>query len=220
MKKTLFLSFLLLATTAIAQQDTESTWDLKRDRDGIQVFTRKVDGSPYDAVRAEMLVEEVRLSSMVALILDAEACPQWADRCAESYVHEHISDTEQLIYTLNDLPFPVKDRDVMSRVTWSQDSQTGTVSMHSQPAADVIEERKGALRLTDANVSWHFQPEGEGVVRVINEAHIDPGSALPGWVTNMLLVDTPFITMQSFREAVRNDKYAGAEIGFVKEPKE
>jgi len=220
MKKTLLLAFLLLTTTAIAQQDPEITWTLKRDRDGIQVFTRKVDGSPYDAVRAEMLVEKVRLSSMVALILDAEACSQWADRCSESYVHEHISDTEQLIYTLNDLPFPVKDRDVMSRVTWSQDPQTGTVSMHSQPAAGVIEERKDALRLTDAKVSWHFQPEGQGVVRVINEAHVDPGSALPGWVTNMLLVDTPFETMKAFREAVRDEKYAGAEIGFVKEPKE
>lgn len=218
MKKTFLLSFLFLTTTAIAQQDPESTWDLKRDRDGIQVFTRKVDGSPYDAVRAEMLVEEVRLSSMVALILDAEACPQWADRCSESYVHEHISDTEQLIYTLNDLPFPVKDRDVMSRVTWSQDPQTGAVSMHSQPAAGVIEERKGALRLENANVSWHFQPEGEGVVRVINEAHIDPGSALPGWVTNMLLVDTPFITMQSFRDEIKNPKYAESTISFVTEP--
>lgn len=218
MKKILLLSFLLLTTTAIAQQDSESDWILKRDRDGIQVYTRKVEGSPYDAVRAEMLVDNVRISSMAALILDAEACPQWADRCAESYVHEHISDTEQLIYTLNDLPFPVKDRDVMSRVTWSQDPQTSTVSMHSQPAAGVIEERKGALRLENANVSWHFQPEGEGVVRVINEAHVDPGSALPGWVTNMLLVETPFETMKAFREAIRDEKYAGAEYGFITEP--
>ena len=57
----------------------ETAWELRRDRDGIQVFTRAVEGSPYDAVMATTVVQNVRLASLVALIEDFEACTEWAD---------------------------------------------------------------------------------------------------------------------------------------------
>ena len=196
----------------------ELEWELKRDRDGIQIFTRSVEGSPYDAVRSVTEIEGVRLSALVALIEDAEACADWADRCAESYLVEQLSETESLVYTHNDMPFPVKDRDVLAHVVWQQEPDSLTVSMQSTATVGRMEEVSGRLRLTEANASWVFEPLQNGKVRITNEAHIDPGSALPGWVTNMLLVDTPFETLKAFVAEVRSSKYSNAEIGFVQEP--
>jgi len=170
----------------------KSDWELQRDRDGIQIYTRAVEGSPYDAVRSVTVLDDVRLSALVALVEDTDACPEWADRCAESYVFKRLAPNESLIYTHNDLPFPVKDRDVLAHVIWTQDPATGEVVMQSRATQGEMEEVKGRLRLTDAMASWHFRPLATGAVEVINEAHINPGSALPGWLTNMLLVDTPF----------------------------
>ena len=129
-----------------------------------------------------------------------------------------ISETEQLIYSLNDLPFPVKDRDVLTHTYWSQDPETGAVLLESEATNGVLEEVKGKLRLTEAKVSWNFLPRADGSIQVINEAHVNPGSALPGWIINMLLVDTPFETMKAFREEVTSTKYADAVFWFVKEP--
>lgn len=213
------LSLLLLLqiqVSAAAQPDT-SNWELRRDREGIQVYTRKLENSPYDAVRSVMLVNNLTLSSLVALLMDSDACPQWADKCAESYVYEAISNTELLVYTHNDLPFPVKDRDILSRVSWSQDPMTLTVTMVSRAASGILEKRKGRLRLTKADVSWSFEPLKDGRIKVVNEAHIDPGSALPGWITNMLLVDTPYETLKAMRSEAAKPKYASAEISFVQE---
>ena len=196
----------------------ELEWELKRDRDGIQIFTRSVEGSPYDAVRSVTEIEGVRLSALVALIEDAEACADWADRCAESYLVEQLSETESLVYTHNDMPFPVKNRDVLAHVVWQQEPDSLTVTMRSTATVGRMEEVSGRLRLTEANASWVFEPLQNGKVRITNEAHIDPGSALPGWVTNMLLVDTPFETLKAFVAEVRSSKYSNAEIGFVQEP--
>ena len=91
-------------------------WKLQRDKGGIQVHTRSVEGSPFDAVRTTTRMTDVRLSSLVALIEDAPACAEWADSCAESYLVERLSDTESLVYTHNDMPFPVKDRDVLAQL--------------------------------------------------------------------------------------------------------
>ncbi len=196
----------------------ERAWQLRRDRDGIQVHTRPVDGSPYDAVRTTTRMQDVRLSALVALIEDPMACADWADRCAEAYLLERISDTESLVYTHNDMPFPVKDRDVLAHVTWSQDANTFAVHMSSVATVGKMEEVRGRLRLTQAIASWDFVPQSDGSVLVSNEAHINPGSSLPGWITNILLVDAPFETMKSFVSEVRKPKYAHAQLSFIIEP--
>lgn len=193
-------------------------WELRRDRDSIQIYTSAVEGSRYDAVLSRTIVQDVRLSALVALLKDSEACARWADKCAESYVYEVISASELLVYTHNNLPFPIKDRDVLSRVKWLQDPDSLEVVMNSEATADILPRKKGKLRLLEANVSWQFSPLPNGAIEVINQAHINPGSSLPGWITNRLLVDTPYETMKSFVVEVRKTKYQNAEFDFITEP--
>ena len=158
-----FFVLLLLGSTSIGLLSAEDeAWKLRRDREGIQVYTRSVAGSPFDAVRATAVVETVRLTSLVALIQDAEACPEWADRCAESYLIEQLSENESLIYTHSDMPFPVKDRDVVVHVSWSQDPVTLEVMMNSVAITGRIDEVRGRLRLTDARAIWRFTPLPSG----------------------------------------------------------
>ncbi|MFK7862669.1 MAG: START domain-containing protein [Pseudohongiellaceae bacterium] len=203
----------------VAAQGQENEWELKKDSEGIQVFTRAVPGSPYKEVRSVSRLERVSLSSLVALIEDVEACPRWADKCAESYLVERVSDRESLIYTHNDMPFPVKDRDVVAQVVWSQDPESFQVTMSSTAVAGGVDKVRGRLRLTEANALWQFTPQPDGSVEVLNQAHINPGSSIPGWVTNMLLVDTPFETMKSYLAEVVSSQYSDAQIGFIQEPK-
>ena len=196
----------------------ELGWELQRDQDGIRVHTRLVEGSPYDEVRTTTSMGDVRLSSLVALIEDAPACTDWADSCAESYLVERLSDSESLVYTHNDMPFPVKDRDVLAQVKWTQNLMSSAVEMNSVATVGKMDEVRGRLRLTKAVASWNFAPQADGSVLISNQAHIDPGSALPGWVTNMLLIDAPFETMKSFVNEVRNPKYVDAQLSFIQEP--
>lgn len=214
-----FLTVLLLMTICFSQLVVaQEQWELRKDEDGIQVYTRKVDGSPYDAVRATTVVENTRLSAMVALVEDTDACADWVDRCVESYLHERISQTEAHIYTHSNLPFPVKDRDMVAIMKWTQDSSTLEVIMESEATTGVMDEVRGRVRLIDGEVSWHFKPLGSGRVEVTNHAHIDPNGPLPGWLVNLLLVDTPFETLKSFIAEIAKPKYNNANIAFIQEP--
>lgn len=208
------VSISLFAGTAAADEE----WELRKDQDDIQVYTRSVDGSPYKAVRTTTILDNVTLGALVALIEDVEACPKWADKCAESFVYERLSDTEAYVYTHNSMPFPVKDRDVLAHVNWAQDPDTFQVVMTSTAMVGIMDTKRGRLRLERANANWTFTPTDSGSVEVSNEAHIDPGSNIPSWVTNMLLVDTPFQTMIAFTEEVVKPKYQNAIVGFIQEP--
>jgi len=217
--KNIFVLLALVVSCGVTlTANADSTWELRKDKAGIQVYTKSVDGSPYDAVRAVTQVDNIRLMSLVALLEDVEACQDWADQCVESTVRKRISDTEAYVYTHNDLPFPVKDRDALTHVVWSQNPDDYEVVMSSEATTGIMEKIKGRLRLTEAKTSWRFKPLPSGQIEVSNEAHINPGSSLPGWITNMLLVDTPYETIKSFVAEASMPKYQNAEVNFIIEP--
>ncbi len=207
-------SVALIAEVSAADEE----WNLRRDRDSIQVYSRKLAGSPYAAVKTVTVLENVRLTSLTALIKDAEACPAWADKCAQSTIHKRVSETEAYVYTHNAMPFPVKDRDVLAHVKWSQNPANLEVVMESVAVSGMLDKVRGRLRLTEASASWRFLPLDSNAVQITSEAHINPGSNLPGWVTNMLLVDTPFETMKAFVAEVVKPKYQNASLSFITEP--
>lgn len=211
---------MLLAPVSFASDEVHTdSWKLERDKKGVQIYTRDVKDSPYDQVKGVTLIN-TRLSSLVALVRDTEACPKWADLCAESRLHESLSETEHYVYTLNDIPWPASNRDVLAHVTWEQDQESLQVTMHSKATTGLVKKNKGVVRLTQANASWIFRPVGDGVVEITTQAHIDPGGPLPGWMTNLFLVDSPYNTLLKMKQAVSNPKYANAEVSFIREPVE
>ncbi|MCH7670931.1 MAG: hypothetical protein IIB72_02060 [Proteobacteria bacterium] len=207
---------LLLCDSSIVHADGE--WRLRKDEDNIQVYTKNVDGSPFDAVRTVTVMQDVRLSALAALIIDAEACSSWASRCVESYIYQRLSETDAYVYTHSNMPFPIKNRDMLTHAVWRQDATSLTVRVDSEATTGILEEIAGRLRLTQLRLGWIFKPLESGAVEISNEAHIDPGSSLPGWITNLLLVSIPYETMRSFVLEVTKPAYRDAVVSFVREP--
>lgn len=207
-------ALLSLSNAHTQMADVNYEWQLKRDKNGVQVFTSKVPGSKYKAVRAVATLSG-KASSAIALVLDSKACPEWAELCKLSERVKVISPREFYIYTYNDLPFPVKDRDAVTHVIWSQDSQTGRISMTSTVTDGYREPVKKAIRLEQAVAQWHFTQTDNGTVLVESFAHIDPNGATPAWLTNMLLVDSPYKTIMNMREIVESGRYDDTPVDFL-----
>ncbi|PDH39191.1 MAG: hypothetical protein CNE99_06055 [OM182 bacterium MED-G24] len=107
----------VFAQSQAAAIEEEQDWSLKRDRDGIQVFTRSVEGSRHKVVKAMMTIQ-ASPHAAVALAHDTDACQEWAALCKGSYEAEVVSDTELYVYTYNDIPWPVSHRDALAHVVW------------------------------------------------------------------------------------------------------
>ncbi len=217
MKKFINLSFMvasIFSGLAHAQlMDVDYAWEDKRNKKGILIQTSSVEGSSFRAVRGEMNVK-ASTSSLVALVEDMENCSKWADLCKESRIEERVSDTESYAYVYNDIPFPVSDRDVYAHVVWTIDAQTKKVTMTSRATEGGTPKTK-AVRIQNAVSQWHFTPLEDGTTKVENFAHIDPNGPTPAWVTNMMLVDSPYKTMTKMRKIVESGTYADVQIPFL-----
>ena len=203
----------LLLVIAAAPARAEADWRLERESDGISVWTRSVEGSKHRAMRARMVVD-TSIMELVALIRDTRACSEWAEFCAASHVHESMSEAEAYIYTRNDLPWPVADRDALSHVRWTADASSGAVRMDAVATTGRLAPQPGAVRLNEAVTSWSFTPTEAGVL-VESEAHVDPAGPIPAWITNRLLVDAPLKTMGKLRDLAATGRYADIVVGFV-----
>jgi hypothetical protein len=213
------ITALLLPCFAVAQiSGVEYSWELKRERSGIKIYTSKVPKSPFKAVRGEMIIN-AQVEELVALVNDLPRCSEWADLCVKSELLERVSSAEQYVYIYNNVPFPIKDRDVVAHVHWSKDEPTGRVSMHSiaveqARSTEFRQLSKKAVRIYQAVTQWHFTPLGEGLVKVENYAHIDPNGPTPAWLINILLVNSPYKTMKNMRELIGSGDYQGAQSSF------
>jgi len=211
----LFSGLFLHLNQAHAQFEWASyDWQTKRAKHGIKVQVSKVTGSNVKAVRAEIVVEGA-VPELVALLKDFAYCSKWVDLCKESRVVKQLSTYEEIVYVYNDAPFPIKDRDVVVRSVWSEDQDTGRVSMHSRAldfneSTNLVPVNKKALRLSAAVSEWHFTPIATGGVLVESVAHVDPGGATPAWLINMMLVNSPFSTMQNLRSTIESGRYTSA----------
>lgn len=192
----------------------EHQWKLKKSRKGIQVFLADVPGSKFHAVLSVMHVDSTP-QSLATLVMDFENCPAWAAMCKKAELHQRLSDHQSYVYSLNDAPFPVRDRDVLAKVTWNHDVVTGKILMLSEAVSGMIPASKGIIRVENAISEWHFTPQKEGGVLVENYAHIDPNGAIPAWLTNIMIIDTPYRTMKKMRRIVESGKYNDVRPSFM-----
>lgn len=220
MKRVLTLVGVLLVTLpwSIARADLfDIDWELRKDKEGIQVYTGDVIDSKFKAVKANMEIE-ASLAEIVGLVRDSQACPDWAELCKHSEPIEVTSETQMLVYTLNDLPWPVSDREAIAKILWSQNPQTLGVEMTATVTASSKPRRKGVLRLKYGVTGWSFIPTGNGMVAVESRAHLDPEGATPAWLTNRLLVDAPYQTLSKMRKIILTRKYQESKYDFLTEP--
>ncbi|MBL4672331.1 MAG: START domain-containing protein [Arenicella sp.] len=207
--------FSCFGSTANAQwKDADLEWTLKRDRDGIQIFLTKVPGSKFRAILSIMEVE-ASTGQLAALVMDLDNCPNWAAMCKSAEIIERISASECYVHSINDAPFPVRDRDIVAHVQWFYDKANGKVSMRSDATPDRLPKRKGIVRVQYASSEWHFTPLNNGMVLVENYAHVDPTGNVPAWLTNLLIVDSPYRTLKNMRKLISTGAYSDASVGFI-----
>ena len=196
----------------------DAPWQLQRDRDGIKVYTRTVAGSKYKAVKATMTIH-TSLSAVAALVRDTSACPKWQALCKSARGIKILSPQDMYVYQVNNLPWPVSDRDVVAHIEWRQDKKTLAVTMKVDAVSGMMPRQAGLVRVTRASSLWTFEPVDDGMVKVTTQAHINPGGPIPAWLINMLLVNSPYKTLTNMRRILGTGRYDDAKLGFIEEPK-
>ncbi len=198
-----FVLLTLLCTSAALATE----WEVRQNKDGILIESRKAEGSRYEEFRANTRAT-ANIAGVIALLRDTDAYPRWVFRCQESRTIEEISSTERTFYQVTDLPFPARSRDVIfhAKVSYHPDD---TVQIRITARPEVLAET-GHVRIREAHGSYLLEPVGETQTNVTWRLHVDPAGALPSWLVNGMLTDLPYKSLKALRELVTAPPYSSS----------
>jgi len=211
--KRILLALILcnLCTQAFAE---DIKWELKKDREGIKVYSGNVPNSNIRAIRAVCTIE-AQLSELAALLLDAEARGKWVYGIDKTYLIKRLSDSEQVYYSEMSMPWPLSNRDAVVLLRISQDPVTRVMSANMTIAEGYLPPKKDKVRVPFLKVNWTVTPVRQNLLSIEYQARADPGGLIPSWVVNLFSTKSPFESFKALRSLLQTGNYELNPVDFI-----
>ena len=210
-KYVMVLLLLLGAFRALAQDN----WQLKKDEDGIKVFTASTPNSNFKSIKVECSVK-AKAAQLVAFLMDISAQHDWVYNNKNTSLLKKIGANEMIFYSEVSVPWPCTNRDYISHITITQPTdKLVTIDAHSEP--DLLPAKEGKVRVKNSKAHWDVTRLGNELLQIVYTVQFDPAGSIPAWLTNMFVTKGPFETFQKLREGVSKPAYANATVDFIRE---
>ena len=198
MIRTLSLVLLLIGVSPmlIAQ-----SWDLRKDEDGIKVFTKVNAGHPFESFKAEMKID-LTVPEITQFLKHMDAHPEAFPDTKEIRILERPNDSTQIQYAYTDAPWPVSDRDGVYKLVFQYNKKTGQLVTKAKALPKYLPEVEDVVRIALSDTYWIATPIDESSIKLEYIVHADPGGNIPEWLANSAAVDVPFDTFTNIRKAL------------------
>lgn len=207
MKKLLFAILILNVLHANAQ----SSWQLYTHKNGIDVFTKNLEGSDFKAVKT-VCVLETSLSKIAYVLMDVDRTTDWVYGTKSCKLLHSFTPNDLIYYAEIALPWPASNRDFIIRITLTQDPITKAITIRAINKPTYIPEKKNLVRIQQSSGFWQISPLGNGRVRVEYTLQVDPGGYLPAWLVNLFAANGPYDSARNLGIQLNKPVYKNASL--------
>ena len=217
LRSVFLIGIIQLCGSLLSAEGNDGDWKLKKDNNGIKVYTRDNPNSSFSELKMQGTFETT-MSAIIALFKDIPNYTSWVYACTVAKSVEKSTDGDDYYYSITAAPWPVSDRDVVVHSTVTQDSTTWIVSSVSRNVDGKVPKKNGIERVPYLRASWTLIPLKDGKVDITYHLRVDPGGLVPAWLANMTLTIGPYNTMVSLKQEIAKEKYRNARFKYIHEP--
>jgi hypothetical protein len=175
--------------------------------DWLRIFTCPVPSSNFLSFVAVATIDAPQ-QSVLSLLYDIDAATEWVWKTREMRVLQELTETDgRVVYQLVSAPWPVTDREIISRSTAYMDPETSEAFIKIECLPDFLPEDERYVRVRQMEGAWNILPLSENSCRVVFRLHIEPAGEIPSWLANIAVIDTPYHTICNLRDMVKREKY-------------
>jgi hypothetical protein len=176
-------------------------WKFIKEKDGIKIYTRNDETNPVKSYKGETTLNTT-MAKISHIIGRIESFDWWEEDISRIDVLEYKEEEYIKYYLIYDVPWPLDDRDLCVNSVITNDPVTGTRTVFATPIEGLIPEQPGMVRIKNYWQKWVMEPDGTDKVHIVLEGSVDPGGAIPAWIVNMAITDTPLNIIRKVREQV------------------
>ncbi len=206
------LSFFVAFCYSFNNGFSQDSWKKKYEKSGISVYLRDSDKTPFKELMVETTVSAT-VSSVVFLIMDVNNHSNWMYANKGAKHLKDINDFEWIYYNISEAPWPVSNRDVVSKAKLIVSGQSVRLKVKGIP--NYIPETKGNVRVQYINSFWDFIYISPKSTKVKLQMSVNLGGGIPPWLVNAVIDNGPYQTFLNMKEQLKKDKYKNAKLDFL-----
>ncbi|GAB3695938.1 START domain-containing protein [Spirosoma flavus] len=214
MRQIVLLIVALVGINRIGCSQISGDWHLEKDKDGIRIYSRNLIGNRLKELRAQSTFQGT-LSSLVAMLSDVENYPRLMYKTKTTRLLRRVSEAEIYYYIETELPWPVENRDMNVRLTFSQDPGTRVLRIQINKVADEVPPQPHAVRVVDWLAVWEVQPLPNQELKIDYHCRLNPGGSLPPWLINLTAANGPYESFKLLRKTMQSPQYQGRKFKFL-----
>lgn len=207
MKLFSFLLLTVLAHGLMAQNEVleiHDDWRLKKDKDGIRVYTRWIEASEVRKAR-QMKVEMSVVASIddfLEILKDDGNAKKWVYRARELYNFDFKDDNNWYTYTELSIPWPFQNKDLITKNTVVRFPDEQKVRVDLDGVMDYLPEKKSLSRIPHFEGGWTFTQVGPEEVEVEYCVFTKSEPVLPRWITDPIVEQGAWDTLDKMRAMI------------------
>ncbi len=209
--------FFLLAFTCLLLQisaKSQQGWTLKKDKNGIKVFSRKTDNFKFDELKVECEFEG-RISQLAAVLLDVNHQYQWVYKTTKSQLLKENTPVDVFYYTEIECPWPFENRDMVIRMTIIQNTANKVMTIAAKNVNEYLAEKNHLVRIKYSNAIWTVTPLNNKLFKIDYRIQVDPGNGVPAWLLNLFSINGPYESFLNLKEKIKLPQYAQTKFSFI-----
>ncbi len=191
-----FLVYLFLAGFFLPA-DAGHQWEESLSKDGVIVYTRKVDFSPVREFLAETTMKG-SIKKFREILSDPNLQPVWLPNCISTCLVDSAGPDDITYHMMLKVPFPFENRDLVQRLVIHETDSLLIVDIVN--ARDKVPEQVNFVPMPVIGGSWRVRELPGGMINVQFQYFADPGGKIPVWLINTFVVKNPYKTLTSLRK--------------------
>lgn len=170
---------------------------LKKDENGIKIYTCKEPDKKYHSVKAEFYLN-AKIQDYKSFLRDVKNYPNWQFKTKDTKVLKSSENNGFLYYAIIDSPWPVADRDMVLQLRFEQPSSDRLrVVVESKP--DHYKQNNKFVRVPRSISIMELVQTEDNLIKMEYYVSADPGGSLPAWVVNMFCTEAPYETFSNLK---------------------
>lgn len=173
-------------------------------RGEVSSYVREVAGHAVKSFKG-VVEAPYPMTSLLAVLADINSLPNWVFQCERAYQEENWPDV--VYYMEFHTPWPVSNREAVLKNTATQDLKTFAVTINTVAINGYVPASKKRVRVPELNNRFYLEPLQDGWTRVSFETLVDPGGAIPAWMSNWIATSAPKETLNALVKQAALPRY-------------
>ena len=192
-------------------------WRIKKDKEGIQIYTRWIKAEEGRKARQMHAVMQVKasLDATVMAITEDEQVKKWLSRVKDYYHFDNQDNYHWYAYTQFKIPWPLDNQDLITYNTLQQDQETKKIHVILDGKPDYKPQEKGVQRIAHFDGSWDFTPLDNGFIQVDYYIFTKTKPVLPRWIIDPIVEYGLWSTFYEMKKIILQNDARKVKLSFI-----